>query len=110
MHHFDRFMYLNSSLKCIDSGLLVAEIKGKDYIPSAQLALSKALNAESVEKIELDYKSAIAYLKRETIEIGDARVGFLLVQYKQQSLGWIKNIGPRSNNLYPPAWRIKMNL
>lgn len=109
-NHFDRFMYLNSKLKCIDSGLLVAEIKGKDYIPSAQLALSKALDIESVERIELDYKTAISYLKRESIELSHSPIGFVLVQYKQQSLGWVKNIGTRSNNLYPTNWRIRMNL
>ena len=109
-HHFERFMYLNTCLKCIDSGLLIAEVKGKDYIPSAQLALSKALDTASVEKIDLDYKTAISYLKRETIDVADSSVGFLLVQYKQQPLGWIKNIGNRSNNLYPASWRIRMNL
>lgn len=108
--HFEQFMYLNSCLKCIDSGLLVAEVKGKDFIPSAQLALSKALDTESVEKIDIDYKTAISFLKRETIDVPDSPVGFLLIQYKQQSLGWIKNIGNRSNNLYPASWRIRMNL
>ena len=109
-HHFERFMYLNSKLKCIDSGLLVAEIKGKDYIPSAQLALSKALDIGIVERVELDYKTAISYLKRESIELSHSPIGFVLVQYKQQSLGWVKNIGTRTNNLYPTNWRIRMNL
>ena len=109
-HHFEQFMYLNSCLKCIDSGLLVAEVKGKDFIPSAQLALSKALDTESVEKIEIDYKTAISFLKRETIDASDLPIAFLLLQYKKQSLGWIKNIGNRSNNLYPASWKIRMNL
>ena len=108
--HFERFMYLNSKLKCIDSGLLVAEIKGKDYIPSAQLALSKSLDTGSVERAELDYNTAISYLKRESIELYGSAIGFVLVQYMQQSLGWVKNIGTRSNNLYPTNWRIRMNL
>ena len=103
-------MYLNSKLKCIDSGLLVAEIKGKDYIPSAQLALSKSLDTGSVERAELDYNTAISYLKRESIELYGSAIGFVLVQYMQQSLGWVKNIGTRSNDLYPTNWRIRMNL
>jgi NOL1/NOP2/fmu family ribosome biogenesis protein len=33
-----------------------------------------------------------------------------LICYNNQALGWVKNLGNRSNNLYPQHWRIRMNL
>ena len=106
----NKFMLLNKHLKCIESGLLIAEIKGKDIIPTTQLALSKMFTCESVESAEVDYNTAIAYLKKEAISLPENKTGYVLIKYKNQPLGWVKNIGNRCNNLYPNNWRIRMNL
>lgn len=104
------FIYLNSKLRCVDSGLLLAEIKGKDYVPSAQLALSKVLDLETVNLVEVDYNQAIAFLKRESLQLDTDLRAYLLICYRGVALGWVKNIGNRCNNLYPQNWRIRMNL
>lgn len=106
----NEFMFLNNRLKCVESGLLMAELKGKDFIPAAQLALSKALETENVASAELDYGDAISFLKKESILLPDSKTGYVLVLFQNQALGWVKNLGNRTNNLYPANWRIRMNL
>ena len=107
---FNEFMFLNNRLRCIESGLLMAEQKGKDFIPAAQLALSKALNTENLACADLDYGDAISFLKKESILLPDSKTGYVLVLFQNEALGWVKNLGNRSNNLYPNNWRIRMNL
>ena len=107
---FNEFMFLNNRLRCIESGLLMAEQKGKDFIPAAQLALSKALNTENLACADLDYGGAISFLKKESILLPDSKTGYVLVLFQNQALGWVKNLGNRTNNLYPGNWRIRMNL
>ena len=107
---FNEFMFLNNRLKCVESGLLMAEQKGKDFIPAAQLALSKALNTENLACADLDYGDAISFLKKESILLPDSKTGYVLVLFQNQALGWVKNLGNRTNNLYPGNWRIRMNL
>jgi len=106
----DDFTFLNNTLKVLHSGICLGEIKGKDFIPDISVALSKTLDLNSVEKVEVDYETAISYLKRENIFLENAKKGYLLLTYKNQPLGWIKNLGNRCNNLYPQEWRIRMNI
>ena len=104
------YLLLKKNLKCMYSGLLLGEVKGIDFIPSAAIALSKKLNKLSVEIIEVDYTTAILFLKKEAIFFPDSKRGYLLISYKGQALGWLKNMGNRCNNLYPHEWRIRMKL
>jgi len=106
----DDFALLNSTLKVLHSGICLGEIKGKDFIPDTSIALSKSLDLNSVNKIEIDYQTAISYLKRENIFLENAPKGYLLLTYKNLPLGWIKNLGNRCNNLYPQEWRIRMKI
>jgi len=104
------YLLLHKQLKCMHSGLLLGEIKGTDFIPSASVALSKKLDKESVETVEVDLNTAILFLKKEAIFLPDSKRGYLLVCYRGQALGWLKNMGNRCNNLYPQEWRIRMKL
>jgi NOL1/NOP2/fmu family ribosome biogenesis protein len=104
------FMFIKKQLKCMHSGLLLGEQKGNDFIPSASIALSKMLDKESIETVEVDYRTAISFLKKEAILLPESSRGYILISYKGQSLGWIKNLGNRTNNLYPQEWRIRMKI
>lgn len=92
------------------SGLLLGEIKGNDFIPSASIAFSKILDKENVEKYEVDYKTAINFLKKEAVFLPESTRGYILICYKEQALGWVKNLGNRTNNLYQSEWRIRMKI
>lgn len=94
-----------SHVDVINAGITVATVKGKDIIPSQQLAQSVALSGNGFPTVEVDYQTAIKYLRRDTITI-DAERGFVLLTYRDRPLGFVKNLGNRANNLYPAQWRI----
>jgi len=104
------FLLLKKQLKCMHSGLLLGELKGTDFIPSASIALSKGLDKGSVEIVEADYPTAISFLRKESIVLPESPRGYVLICYKGQALGWVKNLGNRTNNLYPQEWRIRMKI
>lgn len=108
--HLNTFLYFRKQFNCLLAGIEMYERKGKDLIPEAQLALSKALNREKFQTVEVGYDTAIRFLKKEAITLQDEARGYLLICYKDLPLGWVKNIGNRCNNLYPQHWRIRMNL
>ena len=60
-----------------------------------------------VSKIEVDYKEAISYLRREAMALTEQQRGIALVTYNGYPLGWVKCVGNRANNLYPQEWRIR---
>ncbi|MBP6609531.1 MAG: rRNA cytosine-C5-methyltransferase [Paludibacter sp.] len=103
-------LYLRKNFNCLIAGTDIFEVKGKDLIPTEFLALSKNLDISSCKCIDVDLSTAIAYLKREAINLPETEKGYLLITYKNLPLGWVKNIGNRCNNLYPQHWRIRMNL
>ena len=58
--------------------------------------------------IDLSYSDALRYLRGEALVLPpDTPKGIVTVTYKGVSLGPMKNIGSRANNLYPKPWRIK---
>ena len=95
-------------LRIVHAGVTLGTLKGRDIVPSQSLALSTGLRREAFPTVELTYRQAIAYLRREPIALpGGTPRGFVLVTYGGAALGFAKNIGPRANNLYPQEWRIK---
>jgi len=106
----NELFFIRSKFNCLIAGIELFEVKGKDFIPLHQLALSKLLDLSTCTSVEVDYETAIAYLKREAISLPEAKTGNLLITFKGLALGWVKNIGNRCNNLYPQHWRIRMNL
>lgn len=99
---------LRTSLRILQAGINLAELKGKDWLPNHALAMSQALNSEAFIREEVSYEQAIAYLRKEAVVLSDAVPrGIVLLTYKQVPLGFVKNIGNRANNLYPQEWRIR---
>lgn len=100
-------MVLNSQLNTISEGIVLGEFKGKDFIPSHSLALSNYLNIDAFPTNEVDWKTAIAYLRKEALILDNQPKGYILLTYRDKPLGFVKNIGNRANNLYPQEWRIR---
>ena len=102
------YALLQQSLKVIHAGITLGEIKGKDLIPHHSLAMSTALASDAFPRAEVNYEQAISYLRKEGLVL-DAGVprGYVLLTYQDVSLGFVKNIGNRANNLYPQEWRIR---
>jgi 16S rRNA C967 or C1407 C5-methylase (RsmB/RsmF family)/NOL1/NOP2/fmu family ribosome biogenesis protein len=104
------FALLDKHLRWLKKGIGIATLKGKNQTPHIDLALSRHINQEAFTTYELDINTALHYLKGESITLPDAPIGYLLLTYKGVPMGWGKNIGNRCNNLYPDAWRIRMNI
>ena len=106
--HFSSLKRLEEHLRLVHAGVVMGEIKGKDLLPDISLALSVFLNRENVKYFDLNRKQAIDYLRREALTLPeDCPLGWLLMCYEGQPMGWMKNIGNRANNGYPNEWRIR---
>ncbi len=98
---------LKQHLKLLSYGICMGQMKGRDFIPHQSLALSKSLNKESFETCEVDWNTAISYLRSEAITLSNSSKGYILLTYRGMPLGFVKNLGNRANNLYPNEWRIR---
>lgn len=97
-----------SKLHLIHVGVKMGTRKGRDIVPDTSLALSVALKAGAFPRIDVDYYTAINYLRKEAILLPDGTPrGIVLITYRNQPLGFVKNIGNRANNLYTAEWKIK---
>ena len=100
-------MALESKLGVIRSGVAVAAVKGRDLVPSAALALSDRLLEKTFPCENLSAGDALKYLRLEPLVLPDAPTGFILLKYEGIPLGFVKNLGSRTNNLFPSAWRLR---
>lgn len=105
--HCETLIALNERLKTVSMGIEVGERKGKDFVPSHSLAMSRELAQTTFPQYEISYEEAVSYLRREAIILPDAPPGYLILTYNEEPLGFVKNLGNRANNLYPNEWRIR---
>ena len=97
-----------AKIPILTSGIPLAEVKGRDFLPLPALALSVGLDDEAFPRAELTQEEAIRYLAREAVTLSaDTPRGLVLVTYEGSPLGFAKHLGNRTNNLYPQAWRIR---
>ena len=101
--------FLNQNLRLLQYGIPVYIQKGKDIIPQHNLAISNIVNKDFFEKEEVDWEKAIAFLRKDNIEVESDKKGWLMLTYKNVPIGFVKNLGGRANNLYPQNWRILMS-
>jgi 16S rRNA C967 or C1407 C5-methylase (RsmB/RsmF family)/NOL1/NOP2/fmu family ribosome biogenesis protein len=104
--HGEDYAYLSGRLGAVSAGVCVGEIKGDDLIPGHPLAMSVRLNRQAFAVREAERDEAIRYLRKEAIGCCGER-GYALVVYRGLPLGFVKQLGSRSNNLYPRDWRIR---
>ena len=105
--HTETLLLLCEQLKTIAIGIEIGTRKGKDFIPSHSLAMSTELCFDAFPKHEIPYEQAIAYLRKEAIVLDNAPTGFVLLTFKNEPIGFVKNLGDRANNLYPQEWKIR---
>ncbi len=98
-----------TALPRLQPGLPLGSWKGRQFIPSAEIALNLMLHPRHFGP-ELDRQQALKYLKKDTILPEKARPGWQTMQYRGLPLGWLKVLKNRANNYYPKAWRIRMDL
>lgn len=107
--HVAAMVALQQKLKVLHCGIPVATVKNNKYIPQHPLAMSVELEKDAFPRVAVTREQALAYLHRETLQLPSAPTGFLLLEYDNVPLGFVKNVGNRANNLYPAEWRIRKN-
>jgi 16S rRNA C967 or C1407 C5-methylase (RsmB/RsmF family)/NOL1/NOP2/fmu family ribosome biogenesis protein len=93
MEHICKTVY------ALSSGTKIGAIKGKDFIPSHDFALSAEININNFTVWAVDKSTALKFLKRETLSApAGVGKGYVLLTYLGVPIGWVKNIGTRCNN------------
>ena len=104
---------LDKSLKVVSAGIAVAACKGAVRIPEADYALANhrvPVAGLSFEAVPLTRDQALQFLAREPLLLPDAPRGYLLLCHEGLGLGFVKNLGTRTNSLLPAGRRIRMAL
>ena len=96
---------LRASLNVLHAGVELATVMGRKAVPHHALAMSTARKAEAFHVCEVDYPTALRYLRGESITVDGPR-GHILVAHEGALLGFANNLGNRANNLYPKPLRI----
>lgn len=105
--HTALYRQLDRELDIIHAGTEIATVKGRDAIPAHSLALSPILRADAFGRAEVDRDTALSYLRRDAVTLPDGTPrGYILLTHDSIPLGFVKNLGNRTNNLYPAQWRI----
>lgn len=95
----------------VTAGLPLAELKGRKLVPAHELALCPLLAEDAFARVELDRPTALAYLRREAVTLpADVARGFVVATFAGHPLGFLNQLGPRANNLYPAEWRIRKQI
>jgi NOL1/NOP2/sun family putative RNA methylase len=103
--HQADIQFLQSKLYLKKAGVFAGKIAKKDLIPDQALAQSTILN-EGLQKVHLSLKEAIAYLRKDELNVNPDIQGWALMCFKDFGLGWAKILPNRINNYYPKELRI----
>ena len=81
----------------------------------SELSIEEVLSVDFDRKgktvVELGREEALSFLRGEALVLPETvEKGIVVVNYNGLSLGVVKNIGNRANNLYPKPWRIKKQI
>lgn len=96
---------MRDSLNVLHAGVELATVMGRKLVPHHALAMSLARAEDAFSTCEVDYPTALRYLRGECITI-DAPRGYVLIACDGAILGFANNLGNRANNLYPKPLRI----
>ncbi len=102
--------FVEKSVHPISSGCAVGRLKGSDLVPDEDLALCIALKKDAFVRAAVDKQTALAFLHKDAVTLEDTPKGIILLTYKNIPLGFVKNLGNRTNNLHPQNRRIRMDI
>ena len=96
---------LRATLNVLHAGVELATVMGRKTVPHPSLAMSTARGDKAFPVCEVDYPTALRYLRGESISVDGPR-GYVLVAHEGAVLGFANNLGNHANNLYPKSQRI----
>lgn len=115
---YEKIKFVEENLRTVLSGIAVANKKGKDYVPHADFALQAVVAdmvaseclPDGISAVEVGREDALKFLAKEPLVLPGAPMGYVLLVYRGLGLGFVKNLGNRTNNLLPMARRIRMEI
>ncbi|MCX6199863.1 MAG: RNA methyltransferase [Bacteroidetes bacterium] len=102
---YNDFLYLEEPLYIRHAGIYIGTVKGKDFLPSHDLALSNFCKRD-LPSVELNEEEAISFLRSEAPKLKTQLRSWCLATYKGMNLGWMKVLDNRINNYFPKELRI----
>lgn len=96
---------LRATLNVLHAGVEMATVMGRKTVPHHALAMSVVRSDSAFPECEVDYLTALRYLRGESITVDGPR-GYVLISHQGTILGFANNLGNRANNLYPKSQRI----
>lgn len=114
MHNINNTIYMVpnnlidlKSIKTVNVGVKLGEIKGKNFIPSQELSLMlKKDGFSNIINLDCNDIRVTKYLKGETIEYSNSKKGWNLICVDGYSLGFGKSDGDMIKNNYKKQWRM----
>ena len=94
---YSDFLLLEKQLYIRHAGIFMGTVKGKDFLPSYDLALNNHIKS-NLPSVELNFDEAISYLRGGTPKLDTEVRGWCLAKYESMNLGWMKVLEGRINN------------
>ncbi len=94
-------------LHVLHAGTGVGEIMKNRIVPDHALALSIKRDTTTLPGLPMDLSQALAYLRKNPLELAGYTTGFHVVEFKGLGLGWVNILPGRMNNLYPVERRVR---
>lgn len=107
--YYDILADLGSRLHLRKAGISLGKWMKSELQPAHPLALAKDFS-HAYPIWNLSESEALQFLHKDELHPAHIEKGWVLVKYHGLSLGWLKNLGIRSNNYYPKEWRIRMDI
>ena len=104
--HFADIEALSSVLSVIYSGVAMGQIFKNRLKPDGALAFYVGLCRDAVESRELPTDEVLKFLRKQDLSADAFAEGLNLVLHDGLSIGFVKRVGARVNNMYPNSLRI----
>lgn len=105
-HHLENLNILAESLYIYSFGTEGGQLMKNELIPAQALAHSILLTPGAFGMLELDMNEAIKYLRKDPVNDPTGAKGWKLATFNGLGLGFLKNLGNRTNNYFPKERRI----
>ncbi len=92
--------------RIVQFGTKVGKILKYKLQPEHDIISSTAIDLSSFPVVEISYDNAVSFLKKETFQLDNLPLGWVVLSYNSLNLGWIKSVGNRFNNYYPNELKI----
>ncbi len=104
--HAEMIANMVSKLNVKKFGVCIGNQVGSEMRYHHHLSMWPQLNNSEFDFLDLNYEDAIKFLRGQTDINCDSGKGWIIARYKNQNLGFAKNLGNRINNYYPKELRI----